>query len=673
MSMNRDLSELRLDGLIAREWLATNGNGAFASSTLCGLNTRKYHGLLVAAMAAPVRRMVLLSRVEESVSCNGRSVDLACNEYPGVIHPEGHKFLRAFHHEPFPRWAYQGDGWTLEKQLRPLQGENTIVISYTALGGSASVELDVRPLFALRGMHELMYQWNAPLEAQKLGKRHYRVPATSKSPEVFFAHDGSFTAQSSWYLNTIYRREQERGYAGLEDLWMPGVIRWKLAPGQTVHFICSAEPIDYARAITEAQRQFEIAVPPVLTQKPDSNLESLLRAAEQFVVKNHEGTPAVMSAYPWSAPAGRDAMICLPGLFLVTGRIEDAKQLLLRFAASLRNGLMPSEIAEDGSGYRYQAADVSLWFIHAVGEYLRYRGDELVVQRDLLPAMQQIIDTYQRGTGLGIGATEDGLLRTGVPNLPVTWMDAQVGDWVITPRSGKAVEINALWYNALRTVADLSLRFGNAARADELNATAEKVKSAFNREFWNDDAGCCFDVIDDDAIDASIRPNQIFAASLPHPVLDSARHRAVIEKLRQELLTPVGLRTLSPSDANYQGEYIGPPLARDRAHHQGSAFPWLLGPLVSSFIKLNGRGEHSKRTAQKMLDGVLEYMREQGIGEICELFDGDTPHRPGGAIASARSIAEVLRAYVEDVLELGPAALPPRPNPAPANPVRTTR
>jgi len=214
--MNRDLSALRLDGLIAREWIATNGNGAFASSTLCGLNTRKYHGLLVAAMASPVRRMVLLSRVEESVQCNGRSVDLSCNEYPGVIHPQGQNSLRAFHHEPFPRWAYQGEGWTLEKQLRPLQGENTIVVSYTVLGGSSSVELDVRPLFALRGMHELMYQWNAPLEAQKLGKRHYRVPATSKSPEVFFAHDGSFTAQSSWYLNTIYRREQERGYAGLE-------------------------------------------------------------------------------------------------------------------------------------------------------------------------------------------------------------------------------------------------------------------------------------------------------------------------------------------------------------------------------------------------------------------------------------------------------------------------
>jgi predicted glycogen debranching enzyme len=669
--MNRDLSELRLDGLIAREWIATNGNGAFASSTLCGLNTRKYHGLLVAAMAAPVRRMVLLSRLEETVSCNGRSVDLACNEYPGVIHPQGQNSLRAFHHEPFPRWAYQGEGWTLEKQLRPLQSENTIVVSYTVLGGSDSVELDVRPLFALRGMHELMYQWNAPLEAQKLGKRHYRVPATSKSPEVFFAHDGSFTAQSSWYLNTIYRREQERGYAGLEDLWMPGVIRWKLMPGQTVHFICSAEPIEYARAISEAERQFEIAVPPILTQKPDKKLESLIRAAEQFVVKNGEGAPAVMSAYPWSAPAGRDAMICLPGLFLVTGRIEDAKQLLLRFASTLRNGLMPSEIAEDGSGYRYEAADVSLWFIHAVGEYLRYRGDELVVQRDLLPVMQQIIDAYQRGTDLGIGAAEDGLLRTGVPNLPVTWMDAQVGDWVITSRRGKAVEINALWYNALRTVADLSLRFGNAARADELNATAEKVKQAFNREFWNDEAGCCFDVLNDGEEDASIRPNQIFAISLAHPVLEPSRHRAVIEKLRQELLTPVGVRTLSPANANYQGQYAGPPLARDRAHHQGCAFPWLLGPLVSSYIKLNGRGEQSKRAAQKMLDGVLEYMQEQGIGEICELFDGDTPHRPGGAIASARSIAEVLRAYVEDVLELGPAALPPKPNPAPANPVRT--
>ncbi len=668
--MNRDLSALRLDGLIAREWLAANGHGAFASSTLCGLNTRKYHGLLVAAMAAPVRRMVLLSRVEETVQCKGQSFDLACNEYPGVIHPQGQSFLRAFNHEPFPRWAYQGDGWTIERQLRPLQGENTVVLSYTALGGSASVELEVRPLFALRGMHELMYQWNAPLEAQKLGKRHHRIPATSKSPEVFFAHDGLFTAQSSWYLNTIYRREQERGYSGLEDLWMPGVIRWKLVPGQTVHFICSAEPIDYPRVITEAQRQFEIAVPPVLTQKPDAALEALVRAAEQFVVKCREKGPAVMSGYPWSSPSGRDAMICLPGLFLVTGRIDEARQLLLSFAAAMRDGVMPSEIAEDGSGHRYEAADVSLWFIHAVGEYLRYRGDELVVQRDLLPAMQQIIDAYQRGTGLGIGAAGDGLLRSGVANTPVTWMDARVGDWVITPRQGKAVEINALWYNALRTVADLSLRFGNAARADKLNATAEQVKESFNRVFWNDEAGCCFDVVDEDGEDSSIRPNQIFAISLAYPVLDGMRQRVVLEKLKQELLTPVGLRTLNPADVNYQGHYVGPPVARDRAHHQGSAFPWLLGPLVSAYVKLNGRGEESKRAAQKMLGGVLEYMQEQGMGEICELFDGDTPYRPGGAIASARSVAEVLRAYVEDVLELGPAALPTRPNPAPVNPVR---
>jgi predicted glycogen debranching enzyme len=668
--MTRDLSALRLDGLIAREWLAANGNGGFASSTLCGLNTRKYHGLLVAAMAPPVRRMVLLSRVEETIQYNGQAFDLSCNEYPGTVHPQGHNFLRAFHHEPFPRWAYQGEGWTIEKQLRPLAGENTVVLSYTALGGSASVELEVRPLFALRGMHELMYQWNAPLEAQKLGKRHHRVPATSKSPEVFFAHDGSFSPQPSWYLNTIYRREQERGYSGLEDLWMPGVIRWKLVPGQTVHFICSAEPIDYARVITEAERQFEIAVPPILTQKPDGHLEALFRAAEQFVVKNREKGPAVLAAYPWASPSGRDAMICLPGLFLVTGRIEEAKALLLSFAAAMRNGLMPSEIAEEGSGLKYEAADVSLWFIHAVGEYLRYRGDELVVQRDLLPAMQQIIDTYQRGTALGIGAAEDGLLRCGVENLPVTWMDARVGDWVITPRRGKPVEINALWYNALRTVADLSLRFGNAARADELNATAEKVKESFNKRFWNEEAGCCFDVVDDDAIDPSIRPNQIFAVSLPHPVLSEGRQRAVVEKLRQELLTPVGVRTLSPSDHNYQPHYLGPPVARDRAHHQGSAFAWLLGPLVSSFARLNGRGEPTKRAAQKMLDGCLEYMHEQGIGNICELFDGDTPHRPGGAIASARSVAEVLRAYVEDVLELGPAALQPRPNPAPTNPVR---
>lgn len=643
-----DLSALGLDDLLNREWLATFGNGSFASSTICGMNTRKYHGLLVAAMAWPVRRMVLLSRVEETIHCNDVSYDLGCNEYPGTIHPHGHQYLRAFSHEPFPRWAYQCDGGTIEKQLRPLQGQNTVVISYTLLGGNRSVDLELRPLFALRGMHELMYQWNAHLDAQEVGPRQHQVPATSRSPEVFFSHDGIFLLQACWYLNTIYRREQERGYSGLEDLWLPGVIRWKLSPGQSAHFVCSSDPIDFGRALAESDCLFETTVPLVSAPAPDLAFSALLRAADQFVAHTREKRTAVITGYPWSAPSGRDMMICLPGLLLVSGRMDEARDLLVGFADMMKDGLMPSEMAEDGSGYAYTAADTSLWFIHGVGQYLRYHGDEDCVRRELMPVIDRIIDSYRGGTGLGIIADSEGLLASRVPGVPTTWMDAKIGEWVVTPRQGRPVCVNALWYNALRVAADLHGRFGQAARAEELLVLAQRARDAFNRRFWNESSGCCFDVVDDHGNDPSVRPNQILAISLPYAVLDSARQAAVLDKVRSVLLTPFGVRTLSPSEPAYQGTYGGPPVSRDRAYHQGCVFAWLLGPLVSAHIRVNGRGETVLVEARNMLHGCLEYLQDHG--QLCELFDGNAPHRPGGATASARSVAEVLRCYAEDIL-----------------------
>lgn len=278
--MSQDIASLRFDGLIAREWLALSGNGSYASSTLPGVNTRKTHGLLVAAMGTPERKMVLLSRVEETVRLNGKPFELAANEYPGTIHPNGHQYLRAFSNVPYPRWGYQADGWTLEKQLRLLPGQATVVLSYTLLGGATSIEIEIRPLFALRGISELMYQWNAPLEASNIAQdgAHWRLPATSRTPEVFFAHNGRFANQSCWYLNTIYRREQEQGHAGLEDLWMPGVVRYGLGPGQTVHLVCSNEPIDLMKALSSAQafsRQAALTLKPTAGRAGDEALVDL--------------------------------------------------------------------------------------------------------------------------------------------------------------------------------------------------------------------------------------------------------------------------------------------------------------------------------------------------------------------------------------------------------------
>jgi predicted glycogen debranching enzyme len=661
-----DAAASGIDELLSREWLAVNHIGGYACSTPAGLNTRKYHGLLVASLAPPVRRMVLLSRVEESVSIPGEAepIPLACSEYPDTIHPDGHERLRAFSNEPFPRWVYQADGVTIEKSLRLVHGENTVVLTYTLLGGNTPVTLEVRPLFALRGIHELTYQWNGRLDAQERGSaQHLRIPPTSRTPEVFFAHDGKYEPGGCWYISTIYRRECERGYAGLEDLWMPGAVRWTLSPGQSVHFMCSADPIEMSRVLAEVERATAHAQAPIVAgAATDSALDALLRAAEQFVLsaphqKMATSKPSinVITQYPWSPPSGRDALIGFTGLLLIPKRFDDAAQLLASMASRLRDGVMPSELPEDGSAAKYNGADTSLWFINAVYNYLRYTNDEAQVRDKFFETVVRIIRCYQAGiASLGVQIDADGLISSHAPGLGTSWMDAKVGDWVITPRQGRTVELNALWYNAVRVAADLSERLDRPSWAAEFTRLAESVRLAFNRRFWNVLNGCCFDVVNDRGADPSIRPNQIFAISLPFPVLAAEHQPAVLQKVRELLCTPYGLRTLAPLDPSYQGHYRGDVVARDRAYHQGCAYPWLLGPLATAMVRVNGRSAQSRLEALKILDGCLKHLQNDGMGQIGELFDGNEPHHPGGGIASARSVGQILRAYVEDVLDFAP-------------------
>jgi predicted glycogen debranching enzyme len=622
--------------------------------------------------------MVLLSRVEEMIFVDGREFNFACNEYPGVIWPHGHEHLRAFSTEPFPRWAYQGDGWTVEKQLRLILGENTVAISYTLLGGGKGRPLDfeVRPLLALRGIHEVCYQWNGRLATEARGTGHHRVPATGRTPEIFFAHDGAFDRSPNWYLNTIYRRESERGYAGLEDLWAPGVIRYKLSPGQPVHFACSADPFDLEQVVSRSSRQYvpmsaglempdSASVP--TAPAADPAFATLVRAADAFVLTTPQGDSLGAAAqYHWSPPSPRSALVAFAGLFLVPRRFLDARSLLVAVAGQLDGGLIPSVLPEDGSAPFYGGADVALWFVNAVHQYLAYTGDDDTLRRHLAASVFQVIDSYQRGTKLGIKVDDDGLLFSGEEGIPATWMNSKIGDWVVTPRQGLAVEINALWYNALCGAAEIALRVDNAARADQLGAAARSVKEAFNRRFWNDAAGCCYDALAptlDGATpavaDASIRPNQLLAMTLPHPVLAEERQPAVLEKVRAELLTPYGVRTLSPRDSNYQGRYAGNVAARDRAYHNGSAFPWLLGPLVTATLRVRGRGEAAQAEARALIEHCLARLQGDGMGQLCELFDGDAPHAAGGAVASPLSIGELLRCYAQDVLDQAPS--PPAP------------
>ncbi len=650
--------------LIGREWLDVNHLGGYASSTVAGLNTRKYHGLLVAAVSPPVRRMVLLSRVEETVICDGWSVPLACNEYPNSIYPRGDQSLRAFGHEPFPRWAYQGQGWTIEKSVQMISGQNAVVLSYSLLAGDglAPVEMQLRPLFALRGIHELTYQWNGPLMVDELVPGQHRIEPTGRTPEVFFSHDGVWEADAHWYLNNIYRREQERGYAGLEDLWNPGVVRWSLTPGQTIHFICSADPIDFQRLLYLADQQGDAAIAAAIVVQgnpaEDATTKALIRAADQFVlsVPRPDGLARdyVAAQYHWSPPSPRYSLLGFCGLFLVPRKFNEARAYLIGMLDRMVEGVLPSSFAEGGGKPLYHGVDTSLWYVNAVYQYLQYTGDIETVRQSLLEGVLQIIHWYREGTTLGIHAEVDGLLETNQPGVPTTWMNAQADGWVVTPRGGKAVEVNALWYNAVRIAAELTERLGRFDRGEELSRLASTIKAAFNVKFWNQATGCCHDVVDSLGADPSIRPNQLLAISLPFPVLSNNRFDAVLEKVRTDLLAPFGLRTLSPKDHNYRGLYGGDVVSRDRAHHQGSVFPWLLGPLVTAYVKIHGRGEGARKEAAALLAPCLNYLRTTGQGQLCELFDGDAPHRPGGAIAAAISVAEILRCYVEDVLNILP-------------------
>jgi predicted glycogen debranching enzyme len=653
-----------LERLLSREWLSVNHLGGYCSSTVAGLNTRKYHGLLVAAMLPPVRRMVLLSRVEETVVSDGWSDPLACNEYPNSIFPRGDQLLRAFSSDPFPRWAYQGPKWTIEKSVQMIAEQNTVVISYSLLAGDneKAVELQLRPLFALRGIHDLTYQWNGPLTAEEYKSGHHRIPPTGKTPEVFFAHDGAYETDPLWYLNTIYRREQERGYAGLEDVWNPGMIRWSLTPGQTVYFICSTDPVQFQATLEQAKSQSIAPTAASLKEVADSPAgitHMLERAAAQFVLSLPQpgggSSEDAITQYHWSAPSPRHSLLGFTGLFLISGKFAEARSFLLGMVERLVDGVLPSDLTEATGKGIYFGVDPSLWFINSVYQYLRYTQDAATVQQPLLDAVLQIIHWYRSGTTLGIGADVDGLLETDQPGVPTTWMNAQADGWVVTPRSGKAVEINALWYNAVCIASELCERFGRGDQAGELAHFSTTIKANFNVRFWNQAIGCCYDVVDHLGADPSVRPNQLLAISLPFPVLAANRFDAVLEKVRFELLTPFGLRSLSPNSHNYRGTYGGDVVSRDRAHHQGSVFPWLLGPMVSAYVKVHGRGEGARAEAGQLLEGCLGYLR--GRGQLCELFDGDAPHRPGGAIASAISTAEILRCYAEDVQNQRPDAI----------------
>ena len=644
---------------LSREWIETNGLGGFASGTLAGANTRRYHGLLTAALNPPGGRMLLLSKLEETLVLGNRRIDLSTNEYAGAIHPQGYLLLSDFRLDPFPTWTFEAEGTRLEKSIFMPQGSNTVQVEYKLLQSPAAIEpvLEVRPLVAFRDYHSTTHENGALNPAVESAANSASLQPYPGLPRLYFAHDAvQLLEQRYWYKNFLYRMERERGLDFAEDLYNPFVLSWSLSQERGANVIASTtqKDIGQAAATREAElqrRQRLVASSPV----DDPLVCSLTAAADQYLARRGEDW-TVIAGYPWFTDWGRDTMISLPGLTLCTGKIEIARSILRNFARHSDRGMLPNRFVDAGEKAEFNTVDAALWFFEAARAYAAVTNDYDFIRNELYELLAQIIEFHIQGTRYNIKTAENGLLNAGAPGAQLTWMDAKIGDCVVTPRSGKPVEIQALWYNALCIMAELAARFNHDDRRKKYSSLAALASETFNRTFWNNDARCLYDVVNGGPPDGSIRPNQIFAVSLHHSMLSQERALAVVEKVEQELLTPVGLRTLNRSDARYRATYEGNQYSRDSAYHQGTVWPWLLGPFISAYVRVNGGTAQARARAHDFLRGIEEHLSEAGLGQISEIFDGNAPHHPRGCFAQAWSVAEILRALCEDVYQTNAVA-----------------
>ena len=664
--------------LVTREWLVTNGRGGYASGSIAGVPTRRFHGLLIAALPTPIGRAMMLNHLFETLRLPDQSVvrlggyERAAAEVQS-LEVFAAPVLREFRLEHgLPVWRFElgtgGGRYVVEKRVLLVHMQNTVHISYRMLEGPGVLPLELRPSVSFRP-HEGAVAGVVPGEySLHAASGRYELCGPEPYPVLRLRICGespSFTIDGHEVDNLVYRIEKARGYDHTGMLWSPGYFRAELAQGQEVVLIASTESWETLLALDPAGARHAEAV---RRERLVTNLavsahaglgHELVYAADQFLI-----TPAsrvedtaralaagdeirtVIAGYHWFTDWGRDTMISLEGLTVSTGRYLEAGYILRTFGQYVRDGLIPNMFPEGKSSGLYHTADATLWFFHAIDRYLRATGDRLTLQL-LLPSLQDIIQKHMQGTLFGIGVDpRDGLLTQGQEGYQLTWMDAKVGDWVVTPRRGKAVEINALFYNALRLLSRWLGEEGDAVAAAPIGAAADRVRASFNERFWYAEGGHLYDVIDgpDGKSDPALRPNQIFSISLPHPVLDRARWRPVMEIVERELLTPVGLRSLGRGHPDYKPSYDGDLRSRDAAYHQGTVWSWLIGPFIDAWLELNPGKEEE---ASKFLTGFGPHLDEAGMGSISEVFDAEAPFAPRGCIAQAWGVAEVLRCLVK--------------------------
>jgi glycogen debranching enzyme len=580
------------------EWLETNGTGAFAMGTVAGINTRRYHALLVASLKPPVERRVLLSRVEEELILADGSYLLGAAQYPGTVTPRGFEYLKEFRTEPCATWTYAVKDVQIEKQVFLVPGKQAVVIRYRS---DHRITLRVRPFLACRDYHSL---------------RH-ATQDFQMEPRFQFYTQASFYADVHWYYNNEYLEELDRGLDFREDLYTPGFYTLELAPGQWFPLCASIDG-------------------PAGTEPP--------HAKDPFIVRRQDGRPTIIAGYPWFTDWGRDTMISLPGLLVTTGRLDEARQILEGFLEHMNQGIVPNRFPDAGETPEYNTADATLWMFQAVRAWLKAGGNRDFLRNVFFSRAKEIVEWHRGGTWYGIRVDpSDHLLSAGTTGTQLTWMDAKVGDWVVTPRHGKPVEINALWHSALCLMAEWATELGDAS-ATEFATDALRVRDSFRARFWNAERSCLYDLIAEHGPVAKLRPNQIFAVSLRHGLLDHDQERAVVQSVEKELLTPVGLRTLEPSDPEYKPHYRGSPWERDGAYHQGTVWPWLIGPFVDAYLASFGETPDALAYCSRLIAGLEEEAAQSGcLGSIAEIYDGDAPRFPRGCPAQAWSLAEVAR------------------------------
>jgi predicted glycogen debranching enzyme len=653
--------------LVEREWLVTNGRGGYSSGTVLGLPTRRYHGLLVAALPAPLGRTLLLGPVQERVTLSdGREILLGGREYLEGIEVHGARWLAEFRLEwGLPVWTYDFGGTVLERRLLLPYLQNTVVIRYRLLEGRAPVDVGLQPMLHFRSHDDAVDRAYAG---------DYHIEQNDDGIEISHEHFDAclrirlgdrvgFDERPEVVPHIRYQIEAARGYAAVGQVWSPGEASFRIGPDDTACIVASAEAWDAVpQPDFDALRDAEIRRRARLLALADPAARAgvaaeLVLAADQFVITSPrladtarahaEGEEArsIIAGYHWFTDWGRDTMISLEGLTLTTGRRREAGQILRTFGRHMRDGLIPNLFPEGGNEGLYHTADATLWFFHAVHRFCEVTGDETILD-ELLPLLRQSVEAHVRGTRFGIGIDPgDALLRQGAEGYQLTWMDAKVDDWVVTPRRGKAVEINALWYNALRLMERWEQHHGDPGDAARHGELADRVRASFNRRFWNDERQHLLDIVDgDNGDDAACRPNQIFAIALPHPVLDERRWKPVLDTVESKLLTPVGLRSLAPDEPDYEPVYFGDLRARDAAYHQGTVWGWLIGPFVDAYLRVH---PDDRAAARSLLHGLALHLDDFCIGTLAEIFDGEEPHRPRGCVAQAWSIAEVLRCWVK--------------------------